>query len=147
LRTLSLGLTALVLGALALRAGAQFLQAAADRPSAVYGLGSALDDAGPLHLLPVRVTWLIQEALGRPVGLLESAVILACILFEAVVVGVVFQLALADRSFGLVLNSVISLAGAWSVMVLYDLPASRRSTISTPWSGAGLSPRSRRRRR
>jgi hypothetical protein len=112
---------ALVLGALALRAGAQFLQAAADRPSALYGLGSALDDAGSLHLLPVRVTGLVQKALGRPIGPLESAVILACILFEAVVVGVVLQLALADRSFGPVLNSVIALGGAWSVMVLYDL--------------------------
>ena len=121
LKTLVLGLIALVVGALALHAGAQFLQSVADRPSALYGLGSALDDAGPLHLLPVRVTGLIQEALGRPIGPLESAVILACILFEAVVVGVVFQLALAERSFGLVLNSLVALAGAWSVMLLYDL--------------------------
>jgi hypothetical protein len=121
LRTLILGVTALVLGAFALHAGVQFLQAVADRPSAIYGLGSALDDAGPLHLLPVRVTGLIQEVIGRPVGPLESAVVLACILFEAVVVGVVFQLALAGRSFGLVLNSLLALAGAWGVMLLYDL--------------------------
>jgi hypothetical protein len=121
LRTLILGLMAVVLGAFALRAGAQFLHAVADRPSALYGLGSALDDAGPLHILPVRVTGLIQEVIGRPVGPLESAVVLACIPFEAVVVGVAFQLALASRGFGLVLNSVLALAGAWGVMLLYDL--------------------------
>jgi hypothetical protein len=112
---------ALVLGALALRAGAQFLQAAVDRPSALYGLGSALDGARLLHLLPIRVTGLIQAAIGRPIGPLESAGTLACILFEAVVVGVVFQLALPGRSFGLVLNSLLALAGAWGVMLVYDL--------------------------
>jgi len=121
LRTLILGLTALVVGALALRAGAQFLQTVADRPSALYGLGSALDDAGPLQLLPVRITGLVQKVVGRPIGPFESAVILACILIEAAVVGVVLQLALADRSCGLVLNSLLALAGAWSAMLFYDL--------------------------
>lgn len=52
---------------------------------------------------------------------METAIVLACILLEAIVVGVVFQLALADRSFGLVVNGLIALAGAWGVMVLYDL--------------------------
>jgi hypothetical protein len=121
LRTWILGLIALILGAWALHAGAQFLQTVADRPSSVYGLTSTLDDAGPLHLLPVRVTGLVQQVLGRPIGPMETAIVLACILLEAIVVGVVFQLALADRSFGLVVNGLIALAGAWAVMVLYDL--------------------------
>jgi len=121
LRTLVLGLVALVLGGLALHFGAEFLQAVADKPSSLSGLTSTLDDAAPLHLVPLRVTGLVQKVLGRPIGPLESAVMLACILFEAVVVGVVFQLALAGRSFGLVVNSLIALAGAWSVMLLYDL--------------------------
>ena len=86
---------------------------------------STLDDAGPLHLLPVRVTGLVQEVIGRPIGPIETAIMLACILLEAVVVGVVFQLVLADRSFGLVVNGLIALAGAWGVMVLYDLEAWR----------------------
>ena len=121
MRTLILGLMALVLGALALHAGAQFLQAVADRPSSLYGLTSTLDDAQPIHLLPLRVTGLVQAVLGRPIGPLETLVMLACILLEAVVVGVIFQLVLADRSFGLVINSLIALAGAWGAMLLYDL--------------------------
>jgi hypothetical protein len=121
LRTLIFGLMALVVGALALHAGVQALQAVADRPSSLYGLSSALDDAGPLHLLPVRVTGLVQAVLGRPIGPVETAAILACILFEAAVVGVAFQLALGDRGYGLIVNSFTALAGAWGVMALYDL--------------------------
>jgi len=121
LRTLILGFTALAAGALTLHAGAQFLQAAAERPSALYGLGSAVDQSAPLRLMPVLVTGLVQEVIGRPISAFESAVIFACILLEAVVVGVVFQLALAGRSFGLIPNSLIALAGSWSAMVLYDL--------------------------
>ena len=121
MRTLILGFTALAAGALTLHAGAQFLQAAAERPSALYGLGSAVDQSAPLRLMPVLVTGLVQEVIGRPISAFESAVIFACILLEAVVVGVVFQLALAGRSFGLIPNSLIALAGSWSAMVLYDL--------------------------
>ena len=106
---------------MALHAGSQFLQAAADRPSSLYGLSSALDDAGPLHLLPVRVTGLVQKALGRPIGPVETAAIFACILFEAVVVGVAFQFALGDRGYGLIVNGLIAFAGVWGVMALYDL--------------------------
>ncbi len=120
MRTLIPGLIALVLGALALGTGAQILHALANSPSALSDLRSSLDDAAPFHLLPVSVTGLIQEVLGRPIGPAETAAILACILFEAVVVGVAFELALADRSFGLVVNGLIALAGAWGVMHLYD---------------------------
>jgi hypothetical protein len=121
LRTLILGLMAALVGALALHASVQILHAVADRPSALYGLTSTLNDGEPIHILPVRVTGLVQKALGRPIGPAETAAMLACILFEAVLVGVVFQLTLGDRGYGLIVNGLIALAGAWSVLLLYDL--------------------------
>ena len=121
MRTLILGAMALVLAALALHAGVQFVQAVVDDPAGLSGLRSSLDNPEPLRLLPIRVTGLIQKVLGRPIGPMETAAILACILFEAVVVGLVFQLTLADRSFGLIVNGLASLAGTWAVMLVYDL--------------------------
>jgi hypothetical protein len=121
LKTLILGLMALVVGALALHSGVQMLHAVADRPSPLYDLTSILGDGEPIHVLPVRVTGLVQKTLGRPIGPAETAAILACILFEAVVVGVVFQLVLGDRGYGLIINCLTALAGVWCVMLLYDL--------------------------
>ena len=126
MKTLVLGLIALVVGALALHAGSQFLQAVADRPSSLYGLTSTLDDAAPLHLVPLRVTGLVQMVLGRPIGPLETAAIFACILFEAVVVGVAFQFALGDRGYGLIVNGLIAFAGVWGVMASLRPHARRR---------------------
>jgi hypothetical protein len=121
LRALILVLVALVLCALALKGGVQILQTLGSRPSAIHGLSLTLDDAEPPRVLPVRVTGLIQKVLGRPLGPAETAAILASILFEAVVVGVVFQLALGERSYGLLINGLLALAGAWGAMLLYDL--------------------------
>jgi len=112
------------------RAGvAHFLQTVADRPSSFDGLTSTLDDAGPIHLLPVRVTGLVQEVVGRPIGPFESAVILACILLQATVVGVVFQLVLGERGYGLIVNGLTALAGAWGMMLLYDLRPGAEATF------------------
>jgi hypothetical protein len=121
LRTLILALIALLVGALALNTGVQILQEAASQPSALHGLTSPLNDTEPIRVLPVRVTGLVQKVIGRPLGPAETAAILACILFEAIAVGVVFQLVLGERSYGLIVNGLIALAGAWCVMLLYNL--------------------------
>ncbi len=120
MRTVILALMALLLGALALRTGVQILQAAGSQPAALHGLTSTLNDAGPIRVLPVRVTGLVQKVIGRPLGPAETAAILAFILFEAIAVGVIFQLVLGERSHGLIVNGLIALAGAWCVMLLYN---------------------------
>jgi hypothetical protein len=96
------------------------LDAAAHSPFGLNGLRPSFDDT-PLHLLPLHVTGLIQKVIDRPIGSTETAAVLGCILFEATVVGLVFQLTLGDIGLGLVLNGLGALAGVWVVMLLYNL--------------------------
>jgi hypothetical protein len=122
LRTFILGLAAFVLVVLGLKVGVGMLDAAAHNPSGLDGLRPSFDDT-PLHLLPLHVTGLIQKVVDRPIGSTETAAVLGCILFEAAVVGVVFELALGNLGLGLVLNGLVALTGVWVVLLLYD-PAS-----------------------
>ena len=119
MRTFILGLAAFLLVALGLKVGVGMLDVAAHSPSGLDGLRPSFDDT-PLHLLPLHVTGLIQKVVDRPIGSIETAAVLGCILFEAAVVGVVFELALGDLSLGLVLNGLVALTGVWAVMFLYD---------------------------
>ncbi len=120
MRTFIFGLAALVLIALGLKVGVGMLDAAARSPSGLDGLRPSFDNT-PLHLLPFQVTGLVQKVIDRPIGSTETAAVLGCILFEAAVVGLVFQLALGDLGLGLVLNGLLALTGVWLVMLLYDL--------------------------
>jgi hypothetical protein len=122
LRTFILGLAAFVLVALGLKVGVGMLEAAAHSPSGLDGLRPSFDDT-PLHLLPLQVIGLIQKAVDRPIGSTETAAVFGCILFEATVVGLVFQLALGDLGLGLILDGLVALAGVWVVMLLYNLGA------------------------
>ena len=119
MRTFILGLAAFLLVALGLKVGVGMLDVAAHSPSGLDGLRPSFDDT-PLHLLPLHVTELIQKVVDRPIGSIETAAVLGCILFEAAVVGEVFELALGDLSLGLVLNGLVALTGVWAVMFLYD---------------------------
>jgi hypothetical protein len=119
LRTFILGLAAFVLVALGLKVGVGMLDVAAHSPSRLDGLRPSFDDT-PLHLLPLHVTGLIQKVVDRPIGSTETAAVLGCILLDAAVVGLVFQLALGDMGLGLVLNGLVALTGVWVVMLLYD---------------------------
>jgi hypothetical protein len=119
LRTFILGLAAFVLVALGLKVGVGMLDVAAHSPSGLDGLRPSFDDT-PLHLLPLHVTGLIQKVVDRPIGSTETAAVLGCILFEAAVVGLVFQLALGDLGLGLVLTGLVALTGVWVVMLLCD---------------------------
>jgi hypothetical protein len=146
LRTFILGLAAFVLVALGLKVGVGMLEAAAHSSSGFDGLRPSFDDTP--HLLPLQVIGLIQKAVDRPIGSTETAAILGCILFEATVVGLVFQLALGDLGLGLILDGLVALAGVWVVMLLYKLGSgAERSMISMRWSSARSSAQSRRRRR
>jgi len=120
LRTLILGLVLIILGALALETGVQILQADTNGPASFLGL---MSDPQSFPLLPVRVTGLVQKAFGRPIGPAETSLILALILCEAVAVGVVLELMLGERSYGLVVNALVALAGVWCVMLIYDFRA------------------------
>ena len=120
MRTFILGLAAFIVVALGLKVGVGMLDVAAHSPSGLDCLRPSLDDT-PLHLLPLHVIGLIQKVVDRPIGSTETAAVLGCILFEAAVVGVVFELALGDLSLGLVLNGLVALTGVWVVMLLYDL--------------------------
>jgi hypothetical protein len=147
LRTFILGLAAFVLVALGPKVGVGMLDAAAHSPSGLHGLRPSFDGT-PLHLLPLQVTGLMQKAVDRPIGSTETAAVLGCILFEATVVGLVFQLALRDLGLGLILDGLVAFAGVWVVMLLYKLGSgAERSMISMRWSSARSSAQSRRRRR
>jgi hypothetical protein len=122
LRTFILGLAAFVLLVLGLKVGVGMLDAAAHSPARLDGLRPSFDDT-PLHLLPLHVSGLIQKVADRPINSTETAAVLGCILFEATVVGVVFELALGNLGLGLVLNGLVALTGVWVVLFLYD-PAS-----------------------